>query len=151
MAFPQQGGCRCGAVRYTQLGPARSLQHCHCSRCRTTYGVLCAQGAVIEREKIVIVGETNLASYSSSPSFASKFCRTCGCHLFAYEAGEPTLMYFAAATLDGGKHPGHPADKESHIYVGSRAEWDRFDDDLPKYEKNSPDEIITELQKAERS
>jgi hypothetical protein len=52
--------------------------------------------------------------------------------------------------LDGGKHPGHPADKECHTYVGMKAEWDRFADDLPKYEAACPDEIVTELQRAEK-
>ena len=59
-------------------------------------------------------------------------------------------MYFSPATIDGGLHPGHPPDKESHIYVGSKAEWERLADDLPKYEKSSPDEIITAIQRAER-
>jgi hypothetical protein len=153
MTFPQSGGCLCGAVRYTQLGPALSVQHCHCSRCRRRYGMLAAQGAVIERAKIRIDGEANLTTYASAdaPGYATQFCRTCGCHLFAREAGEPKLMYFMPATLDGGRHPGHPADKECHIHFGSKAEWDRTADDLPKYETTSPDEIMTELQRSERN
>ena len=149
MTFPQQGGCLCGAVRYTQLGPAIAVQHCHCSRCRKRYGVLCAQGAVIERAKIRIEDAANLTTYASadSPGYATQFCKTCGCHLFSRDAGAPDLMYFLPATLDGGAHPGHAAGKESHIYVGSKAEWDRFADDLPKYEASGPDEIVTGLQR----
>jgi hypothetical protein len=56
-------------------------------------------------------------------------------------------MYFSPGTLDGGVHPGHPADKECHIYVGSKAEWERIADDLPQYDTSSPDEIMTALQR----
>jgi hypothetical protein len=97
-----------------------------------------------------IEGEVNLTTYRSSSSFAEKFCKTCGCHLFAYEDSQPDLMYFAPATIDGGLHPGHPPNKESHIYVGSKAEWEQLADGLPKYDTSSPDEIITTVQRTER-
>lgn len=146
--FPLQGGCHCGAVRYTVLGPALSTQHCHCSRCRKLYASLYATGAVIERAKIRITrGEDNLTTYRSSPSFADTFCRTCGCRLFSYEDSEPEVMYYAPATLDAGAHPGHPAERESHIHVGSKAGWERMEASLPRFEEASPDEIITGIQR----
>ena len=146
--FPVEGGCHCGAVRYTLIAPALSVQHCHCSRCRKVYGHLVAAGAVIRQSQIKISGESNLTTYRSSPSFADKFCKTCGCALFSYEDSERELMYFAPATLDGGVHPGHPDGTESHVHVASKAEWDRIGDDLPKYKTTSPDEIITGVQRA---
>jgi hypothetical protein len=146
--FPVQGGCHCGAIRYTLLSPALSVQHCHCSRCRKVYGNLAAQGAVIRRSQIKIEGESNLTTYRSSLSFAGQFCKTCGCHLFSYEDSEAELMYLAPATLDGGVHPGHAAGKETHIHVGSKAEWEQIGGDLPQYETASPDEIVTGVQRA---
>jgi hypothetical protein len=148
--FPVQGGCHCGAVRYTLLAPAKSFQRCHCSRCRKLSGDLTAAGAVIDRADIRIESTENLTTYRTSASFARMFCKTCGCPLFAYEDSEPRLMYFAAGTLDGGVHPGHPAGKEAHIYVASKAEWDQICDDLPKYDASCPDEIITELQRSDK-
>ena len=148
--FPLEGGCHCGSVRYVLEAAPLSLQHCHCSRCRKVYGQLTAQGAVVRRSDLrVVKGEENLTTYFSSPSFGSRFCRTCGCHLFGFEESEKGLMYFGPATLDGGVHPGHPADKESHIHVGSKAEWDHFNDSLPRFDKESPDEIITGIQRDE--
>jgi hypothetical protein len=148
--FPVQGGCHCRAVRYTQLAPAISVQHCHCSQCRKLYGQQSGTGAVIARAAIRIEGQSDLADYRSSKSFLTQFCRVCGCHLFAYEDSEPELMYFSPGTLDGGVHPGHPADRECHIYVGSKAEWERIMDDLPKYEESSHDELQTSLQREGR-
>lgn len=145
--FPVQGGCHCGAVRYTLSSPALSVQHCHCSRCRKVHGQLSVSGAVVHRADLEIIGAENLTTYSSSASFHSQFCRTCGCPLFSFEDSEPDLMYFAAATLDGGVHPGHPAGKESHIYLGSKAEWDCLGEGIARYETDSPDEIITGVQR----
>jgi hypothetical protein len=146
--FPVSGGCHCGAVRYTLHAPAISVQHCHCSMCRTISGSLSETGAVVERTHLSVDrGADNLTTYRSSPSFRRLFCRTCGCQLFAYEDSEPVLMYFGPATLDGGAHPGHPPDKEYHIQFASRAEWDPTDDDLAKYDSTGPDEILTQIQK----
>ena len=147
--FPASGGCHCGAVRFTLRGPASSVQHCHCSMCRTISGSLFETGAVIEKAQLSIDrGADSLTTYRSSPSFRRQFCRTCGCHLFAYEDSEPVLMYFGPATLDGGAHPGHPPHKEYHIQFASRAEWDPTKDDLAKYDGLGPDEIITQIQKS---
>ena len=146
MPFPVQGGCHCGAVRYTLLAPALSVQHCHCSRCRK-FGQLSRSGAVVRRSDVRIEPTDNLTSYYSSPSFCGQFCKTCGSHLFAYEESEPILMYVSPATLDGGVHPGHPPDKESHIYVGSKAEWDTLGEGIARFEADSPDEIITQVQR----
>jgi hypothetical protein len=149
--FPMQGGCLCGAIRYSLLAPALSVQHCHCSLCRRRYGALSMPGAVIARSSLRIARGDDLTSYFRSPGYCTQFCRICGCHLFAYEEGEKSLMYLLPATLDGGRHPGHPAHKECHIYVGSKAEWERISDGLPQYEESSPDEIITEIQRGESS
>ena len=145
--FPVEGGCHCGAIRYSLAAPAISVQHCHCSRCRKSSGQLSNTGAVVRRADMTIRGEENLTTYYSSASFYGQFCRTCGCHLFSYEISEPVLMYFFPATLDGGVHPGHPPNKESHIYVGSKAEWDRIPDGVAKFEEVSPDEIVTQVQR----
>lgn len=147
--FPLEGGCHCGAVRYVLHEPAISVQHCHCERCRKTYGSMFGTGAVVRREALSISGADNLNVYRSSPSFPSQFCKTCGCHLFSWEEDELAIMYFHPTTLDGGVHPGHPEGTESHTYMRSRAEWDRTADDLPKFETTSPEEIITGRQKAE--
>lgn len=147
--YPMSGGCACGAVRFTLLGPPQSIQHCHCETCRKVTGEFTATGGVISRRLIRIEGAANLSRYRSSPSFERQFCKTCSCELFAYEDSETDLMYFAPATIDGGKHPGHPEGSESHIYLRSKCEWEQVVDDLPKYEAASPDEIVTGVQRGE--
>ena len=33
-----EGGCGCGAVRYSVTGPPKWASHCHCRDCRRTAG-----------------------------------------------------------------------------------------------------------------
>ena len=147
--FHLSGGCHCGAVRYTISAPPLSVQHCHCETCRKTSGTLYRTGGVMRREEVVIEGAENLTGYRTSPSFEEHFCSICGCNLFGYDDDETNLFYVELPTLDGGVNPGHPQEMESHIYMGSRAEWEHVSDAIPQYEKEGPGEIITEFQKAE--
>lgn len=147
--YPLSGGCHCGAVRFALLGPPQSIQHCHCENCRKISGEFTSTGAVISRALIRITGAGNLGRYRTSASFERQFCKTCSCYLFAYEDTETDLMYFAPATIDGGKHPGHQPGSESHIYLRSKCEWEQVADDLPKYQAESPDEIVSDLQRGE--
>lgn len=147
--FPLEGGCHCGAVRFSLKEPAFSVQHCHCERCRKVYGTMFGTGAVVKRSAVSITGEKNLSVYRSTPSFPDYFCKTCGCHLFAYEESEPEIMYLAVWTLDGGVHPDHPEGSEAHTYMRSKAEWDHTGKPLPTYATLSPDEIVTGLQRTE--
>lgn len=145
--YPMEGGCFCGTVRYTLHNAPLSVQHCHCEICRKVSGEFCSSGAVVRRSDIGIAGQENLVGFRTSKSFERQFCRTCGGRLFSYEDSEPQIMYFHPATLDGGKHPGHPPGSESHAYIRSKAEWEVIGDGLPQYSAASPDEIITGLQK----
>ena len=133
--FPLMGGCLCGAVRYTLLGPVKSVEHCHCSMCRRVHGAFFLSAALVDSDRLrVEQGADNLTTFVSSEGFCRQFCRTCGCPLFMLQDDAPKITYFAAATLDGGKHPGHPRDMECHIYVGSKVEWETIADDLPQFE-----------------
>ncbi len=130
-----EGGCLCGAVRYTLHAPAKEVWHCHCEMCRKAWGALFSTTALVGRDDITNnQGQDNLTTYKSSPAIARHFCRTCGCDLFADLVDELECRLFAPATLDGGVHPGHPEDKESHIYVGSKAGWETISDGLPQFE-----------------
>lgn len=134
--FPVSGGCQCGTVRYTLHAPVNEVYHCHCSVCRKVHGALFATFALVAREKLTIdQGANNLATFETSPGSHRHFCRTCGCHLFGDSPDAPDLRWFTPATLDGGAHPGHPADTERHIYAGSKVPWYEITDDLPKFEE----------------
>ena len=45
----------------------------------------------------------------------------------------PHEIYYWPASLDYGMQPGHPAGRECHIFVNSKAHWDRFDEVLTQF------------------
>ena len=132
--FPISGGCLCGSVRYTVSGPAHCVVHCHCSLCRRSYASLVGTGATIDRNQVKIdEGEENLTSFETPPGIHRQFCRTCGCSLLYYLDNLPDIVFYYPATLDGGAHPGHPEGSEHHVHVGSKANWESFEDSLPRH------------------
>ena len=132
--FPVFGGCICGSVRYTVNGPAHCVVHCHCSMCRRSYASLVGTGATIEQKQVKLdKGEEKLETYEAPPGIRRQFCRKCGCSLFYFDDSLPEMLYYFPATLDGGVHPGHPDGAEYHVFVESKADWEAFEDNLPRH------------------
>lgn len=134
-SLPLGGGCQCGAVRYVLRRPAEDIYHCHCQMCRKIHGAIFVTFAVVPADGIAIEkGADRLATFESSPGTRRQFCRRCGGQLFCTVESRPGIVYFTPATLDGGAHPGHPVERERHIYVGSKVPWYEIADDLPRHE-----------------
>ena len=132
-SLPLPGGCQCGAVRYTLDAPAEDLYHCHCQMCRKIHGAVFATFAVVGVGDLTVEqGADRLASFESSPGTLRQFCGHCGCPLFCTVESRPGIVYFTAATLDDGAHPGHPVECERHIYVASKLPWYKIGDHLPQ-------------------
>jgi len=134
--FHLTGGCQCGAVRYRVEAPAQGLFHCHCSICRRIHGAMFASAAVVAADGFVIeAGADRLTRYESSPGSSRFFCSVCGSQVYAAAEQLPRIRFFTVGTLDGGSHPGHPHDQESHIFVGSKVPWWPITDDLPQHQE----------------
>lgn len=132
--FPIFGGCICESVRYKVTAPARCVVHCHCSQCRRSYASLVGTGATIEKGKFEITrGEENLTSFEFPAGVRRQFCGKCGCSILYYDSTLPDTVFYFPSTLDGGMHPGHPAENEHHVHVESRVSWENFEDGLPRH------------------
>jgi hypothetical protein len=136
MARKISGSCLCGSVRFEFTGVLRSLQACHCSRCRKFYGGAFGPVAIVDRDGFSYMsGEDNIASFRSSERVNRYFCRTCGSPLPLVEPWDP-LVGVPAGLLDD--DPGRPID--SHIFVGSKATWYSIADAAPQHDEWPPDE-----------
>lgn len=133
--FVASGRCLCGAVAYRVTAPAKSLEHCHCSICRRAHGALSAAAALVDTTEFHLEsGRDRLRSFTSSPGSHRWFCGDCGCQIYIAIDRHPDEIYYWAASLDEGAHPGHPPERECRIFVGSKAAWDRFDETVPAYD-----------------
>jgi hypothetical protein len=132
---PLHGGCQCGAVRYVVRAPAEEVYHCHCQMCRKVHGAIFATFGIVPADAFTIErGAGRLSTFESSPGSRRLFCGNCGCQLLSTVESRPGVVYFAVATLDDGAHPGHPAGRERHIYVGSKVPWYEIASHLPQHE-----------------
>jgi hypothetical protein len=84
LTYPQEGGCLCGAVRFSLNAPPRRIGWCHCQSCRKHSGAPAAAFADCARADLKFTkGAVTL--YASSPGVRRGFCAVCGSTL-SYES-----------------------------------------------------------------
>jgi hypothetical protein len=97
MAGPMQGGCLCGAVRFTASLKDREVGACHCSMCRRWTG---GPFMVIDcGDTVKVENESNLGVYRSSEWAERCFCKKCGSVLF-YRLVQNGNCYASAEAFD---------------------------------------------------
>jgi len=131
-----QGGCLCGAVQFEIQGTISDIVCCHCSRCRKVQGSAFATNGNVEGEKFVLTqGENKLSAYESTKGQKKYFCKTCGSPIMSKSESAPGKVRVRLGTIDSDIVE-RPA---SHIFVGSKANWEEITGDLPQYEESAPD------------
>jgi hypothetical protein len=93
-----EGGCHCGAVRYTAtLDLSEPVIACNCSICRAK-GLLLS--FVAEDKLNIQQGEGELATYLfNTRKIGHRFCRHCGVEVFGQVEGQGAAVN--VRTLDG--------------------------------------------------
>jgi len=116
---PKKGSCLCGALRYQIEGEIDGVWMCHCSKCRKASGGTGNAIVVVERSNFHwLSGEDHRTTYEQSPTYSITRCKTCGTPLPAEE--DESHVYLTAGTLDDPLGVGI----KTHIFCGSRADWD---------------------------
>jgi hypothetical protein len=127
-AHELEGGCSCGAVRYTVADAFLYAANCHCSRCRAATGSAFKPFAGIERSKLrVTQGDSEVAIFGEVDANDTR-CGRCGSFLYSV-ARDGKYVHVAMGSLrdDPTIRPTH------HIFVGSKAPWEEILDRLPQY------------------
>ena len=122
------GSCLCGKVTYEVLGELKNVSHCHCTMCQKAHGAAFGSyGNVLRTDFHFLGGEESVQSYQSSAGVTRTFCRVCGSTLqWMREEKHPQWISIALGTLDTPFSP--PSQK--HIYVETRAPWNRMIDEF---------------------
>ncbi|MGI9318565.1 MAG: GFA family protein [bacterium] len=124
------GGCFCGAVRYTLTGPPDWSSHCHCRSCQKAVGAAFTTwvGAKSENFKVTKGRITKCAW----PGVERGFCGQCGTSLtYVAEEGWPGQVGILAPTLDDPEI----ASPGAHVYVEDQQPWVKLDDGLPVHQQ----------------
>ena len=76
-----EGGCLCGSVRITAIGPPFRVGVCHCLDCRKHHGALFHASAIFPEQAVKVSGETR--------DYAGRhFCPRCGSSVFSRTGDE---------------------------------------------------------------
>lgn len=130
-----QGGCLCGAVRYSCKAEPVATGNCHCRDCQRTSGGPYIAGFVMPAPAFDFTGEvTWYATMADSGNRSERaFCPTCGSSLFGRpESG--SVFFVHASTLDDPSWFKPAID----IFTASAQPWDIMDPALAKFEKMPP-------------
>lgn len=124
-----EGGCLCGAVRFSVTLPTLFCGHCHCGMCRRNHGAAYVTWfAVLRPQLSVDAGLDQLTRFESSSHGSRSFCRRCGSSLFCVSTRHPDVVDVPLTNMDAAidRIP------ESHFYFDDRASWTVVGDDLPR-------------------
>lgn len=115
----QQGGCRCGAIRYEVSGEPRHRSLCHCADCRRSAGATPVAWAGFARAQVLVLSGAP-QTYASSPGVLRRFCAACGTGLFyECEAVSPGLIDVQTATFDDAE----AFPPTQHVQLADRPAW----------------------------
>src|SRR5689334_9465640 len=76
-----QGGCLCGAVRYSTDAAPINERICHCRLCQKAIGAAFNARVLFRIDDVTIEGP--LATVNTSPDLKRGFCPSCGTTMFS--------------------------------------------------------------------
>ncbi len=134
MSTKLEGGCYCGAVRYTAEGEPLFKGQCHCRECQYISG-----GAP---NMVMGVPEAGFAYTKSSPKafrrsdlenpVTREFCPECGTHLLSRAGGLPGAVMLKVGTLDDPSVFGGP---QMAIYLCDKQGFHQVPAGVPRFER----------------
>ena len=131
-----RGSCLCGEVTYEANGPYLTAWHCHCSQCRRAHGAAYGSYVEFKPENFKwLSGEELVKTYEVGEGEGYSFCSNCGSNVAAVWKGEVIQVTFGTIEGDPELHP------DQHIFVGSKAPWDKITDDLPQNHEWPPGSV----------
>jgi hypothetical protein len=140
--IPLEGSCTCGEVRY-RLSSAPLIVHaCHCTECQRLSGGAFAINALIETDRVELLGNEPVAVPVTGTSGKTQTiyrCPRCQVAVWShYQGAGAKVCFVRAGTLD------RPSSVEPdiHIYTSTRLPWLELPPDaLAVAEFYSPKEV----------
>lgn len=98
----RNGGCRCGAIRYTLSAEPLATRLCWCRDCQYWALGNAAVNIMVPRASVVVTGAPGHweSVADSGNRMRRSFCGDCGTHLFSESSGNLQNMVVRVGTLD---------------------------------------------------
>ncbi len=132
MTNKHYGSCLCGAVRFEVEGDFERFYLCHCEYCRKDTGSAHAANLFSSTAKLRWISGEDKATLFNLPStqHVKCFCSRCGSALPNVQM-DGKLLVVPAGSLNGDID----IKPTAHIFVASKADWDRELDQVPMMPK----------------
>ncbi len=121
--FPLEGGCDCRQVRYRMETAPLFVHCCHCRWCQRESGASFALNAMIEADRVSVLGaEPELVDTPSASGYGQQFARCPNCRLALwsnYASAGPLIRFVRVGTLDLPDH----LPPDIHIFTASKQPW----------------------------
>jgi len=133
---PIEGGCICGAVRYSSTAEPITVRNCWCRVCQYFASGNATVNVVFPKDAVTIRGELNdyVSTADSGNTMHRRFCPACGTQMFSESEARPHLIIIRAGTLDDREI----AKAGATIWTRSAPSWGYVDPDLPHFEGQAP-------------
>ena len=114
------GGCLCGNIRFSAIGPALQPHTCSCKMCQRHSGALTLAWVEFPRDSVSWTGPGGApATWRSSEGSSRAFCPNCGSTLGAMD--DKPVIALAVGVLDATNRA--ELKPTSHSYVGQLPAW----------------------------
>ena len=139
-----EGGCRCGAVRYTidldELPPSYA---CHCHVCQRWSGSAFSQQVIAPEASLMLAGPVAVYEHTTDDRVSvQRLCATCHSRIYNTNTRRPDIAVVRAGTLDRSEELACVA----HIFTATRQRWMTIPDDVPSWpDAPPPDAFIRAL------
>ncbi len=135
-----EGGCLCGAVRYTTKGDPLRVTVCHCTWCQRRTGTGFAVEPIFKNEQVEIVGEP-LSHYRSVSDESGRwleldFCPKCGTNIGFTLERRPEVRAIDAGTFDDPSWINSDKHDFRYIFLRSAQKWSEVPDGAQVFEKH---------------
>ncbi len=135
MSKKVEGGCQCGAVRYTSEIEPFITFNCHCTHCQQASGAPFTTAVAVPADQATVTGETRVNSLTSDRGTPvhRHHCAACGAYVYGISEGFQAAA-FNAVTLDDASW----VRPEMEVYASSAQPWSKLDSGLPAFERLPP-------------
>jgi hypothetical protein len=121
--FPLEGGCDCRRVRYRMETRPLFVHCCHCRWCQRESGASFALNAMIEADRVTLLGAApDLVQTPSNSGYGQVFARCPACRIALwshYASAGPVVSFVRVGSLDAPDH----LPPDIHIFTSSKQPW----------------------------
>lgn len=127
-----EGGCLCGAVRFSVEGAPLASIICHCRSCRKASAAPSVGWLTFGRARFTLLAGDTI-DFASSPGVTRSFCRRCGTPLFYANEKSPDELDVTTVSLDDPSR--FPPSRE--VWLSHKLDWEATNARLGQYPKGS--------------